>query len=449
MLRLSACFGANALPSIAKRLREKSWHYWVWAAIVLIVASTGSRYVYGYLHADTARSYLFQQMLSWEPRSVEPRKIKLVLIEDDDYWLGPLAGRRPIKRDYLARLVDRLVDMNAHIIALDFDVRLQNPKTKDIPEDYRAETQRLIEAIQRAVERGKKVVLATPISGQDAYTIDPDIYQASGLCTRQDSAALLSNRPVDPITCGYIALPYDPLAFPSRLQMADGGFLDSFSLAIARADSPVLVDRKIDQIGTEVRYSNFISHQEFLSSGSEFSAKALLDGKVDRNGIDSKAVIVGANWSRDAAGRGPLVDLHWTPVGTIVGAELHANFAEAFLDDRVFRATPEWVLDGIEIFLGVLAALAFAAIPTLPGKLLGIAVAILLLFLTTWVGLQFGRFIDLFLPVIGLGLHSLIERLIGSDDDDRAGAGPGTPDASNKTAAAETHPEDLTATAAS
>jgi CHASE2 domain-containing sensor protein len=430
-------------------LREKSWHYWVWAAIVLVVASTGSPYVYGYLHAETARSYLFQQMLSWGPIPVAPRKSVVVLIEDDDYWLGPLAGRRPIKRDYLARMVDRLVDMNAHIIALDFDVRLQNPNTKNIPEDYRAETQRLIEAIKRAVEHGKKIVLATPIAGRDAYTIDPDIYQASGLCTRQDSAALLSNRPVDAVTCGYIALPYDPLAIPSRLQMADGGFLDSFSLAIARADSPVLVDRLIDRIGTEVRYSNFISHQEFQSSGSEFSAKALLGGQVDRNGVDSKDVIVGANWSRDAAGRGPLVDLHWTPVGQIVGAELHANFAEAFLGERVFRATPEWVLDGIEIFFGVLAALAFAAIPTLPGKLLGIAVAILLLFVATWVGLQFGLFFDLFLPIIGLGLHSLIERLIGSDDDDRAGSEPGTPDASNKTAAAETHPRDLATTAAS
>ncbi|HEV7600362.1 MAG TPA: CHASE2 domain-containing protein [Bradyrhizobium sp.] len=407
--------------NIAQRLQSKGWGYWNLAAIIIVGTSVLTEYVYNHLHAETARAGLFQRILAAGPRPVIPRFTKVILVEDDDYWLGTLAGRRPIKRDYLARLVEKLVDLNAHVIALDFDVRLQNPRSMDIPPDYRVETQELIETIKKAAEKGKKLVLATPVSGRNGiYQRDPDIYQASGLCTRSGkevstgeagTTALHSN-----VSCGYIALPFDPLEIPGPLQLADGSSIDSFSLAIAKARNSSLASVTAETIAREARYSSFIPHDRFTDSGSEFSARALMDGAIRRDQIDSQVVIVGAHWSRDAAGRGPRVDLHWTPVGMVVGAELHANFAEAFLDSRVFSAAPEWVPHFVEILLSVMAAIAFAAIPNISGKVVGLAAAVLLLFATTWVGLQqFGLFFDAFIPIIGLGLHSLgesVERLI-------------------------------------
>src|ERR1700730_4644842 len=146
------------------RLRGKRLSYWCVAIVVLLLAHFGSPQIYKKLGLGDVRSRSFQTILDWSPRPAEPRRIKILKVEDDEYWLGPLAGRRPIKRDYLASLIDKLVAMNVHIIALDFDVRLPDPNSFEIPEEYRVETQRLIDAIRNAARSGKRVVLASPVS---------------------------------------------------------------------------------------------------------------------------------------------------------------------------------------------------------------------------------------------------------------------------------------------
>ena len=61
-------------------------------------------------------------------RSSQPMST-LVLIGDDEFWLGELSGRRPVKRSYLAIIVRALdsESVNASVIALDFDLRLPKP----------------------------------------------------------------------------------------------------------------------------------------------------------------------------------------------------------------------------------------------------------------------------------------------------------------------------------
>jgi CHASE2 domain-containing sensor protein len=393
-----------------RAFRGKGAHdfrYWLFALAVIGAATFGSSYVYERLNLTDARSSFFQRLLDWR-QPAEPKFVRLVLIENDEYWLGELAGRRPIKRDYLARLVDKLVAANAHVIALDFDVRLPDPRSMEIPQDYRAETLTLIHSIENAARQGKKVVLATPISldREGRYHRDSDIYQAHDLCRPGSTDEVRKN-----ITCGYIALPRDRLVLPARQTMADGSSLDSFALAVARAWEPELIDRMLKRIGSNVRYGSFISDETFTNSGARLSARAVLDGSVG-NKLASKTVIVGAHWSRDAAGRGPRIDLHWTPVGNMVGAMLHANFAESLVDSRIFGATPEWVLRVIEIAFSLFAALVFALIPRFSGKLISILPVLVLLFLAQWAVLHgFGIFFDIFVPLVGLALHGLIERL--------------------------------------
>jgi CHASE2 domain-containing sensor protein len=413
------------------RLRNKGRHYWVMTVLILVVATAGSSSVYGYLNLRDARSYLFQRLLEGGLNPPEPKDIKIVLIGDDDYYGSELNGRRPIKRRYLAELVDKLVALNVHVIALDFDVRLPNPDSMIIPDDYRAETEAFVDAIKAAATQGKKIVLATPIyfsEKPEVYRRDSDIYQASGLCAPHDVAKPADNSAApdthDNIICGYIALPYDPLAVPPAVETTDGSFLDPFSLAIAKADKPDFVAHVTERMGKEVRYSSFIAHDMFSKSNSVFSARDVRLGKVDRNRLDSKVVIVGAYWSRDAIGRGPPTDEHTTPVGKMVGAELHANFAEAFLNSRIFSGTSETALRISEIGFSLVAALVFALIPTFWGKLAGILTVLVLLLLVTSVALRgFGVFFDVFVPLVGLGLHSLYESIFGGAE---AGAKPHT-----------------------
>lgn len=418
----------EGLPALAlRRLREKTVSYWIVAIIVLVVAKAGSPFIYDYLNLTNTRSLFFQTLLDWGPRPAEPRQIKIVRIEDDEYWEGVLAGRRPIKRDYLANLVGRLVSHNAYVIALDFDVRLPKPDSLDIPEDYRAETRVFTDTIKAAARQGKKIVLATPISsaGEKTYRQDADIYQASGLCLKRDKLAGDLIGPPDPImtnvTCGYIALPSDPLRIPPPIDMVDGSEMDPFALAVARALNPELISRLM-QRKKELGYLDFITHDMFVEAKAIFSAHAVRLGLINQGALDSKAVIVGGGWSRDASNRGPSIDAHSTPVGKMVGVELHANFAEAFLDSRVFGAVSQDVLDVSEVVFGIFAAIVFALIPPPWGKAIGLLALMAIMFATSALALAaFGVFFDAFVPLVGLGIHALYEGYTGHSDAAEAG----------------------------
>jgi len=64
--------------------------------------------------------------------------------------------------------------------------------------------------------------------------------------------------------------------------------------------------------------------------------------------------------------------------------------------------------------LGILAAVLFALTLSIRAKLGVILSLLLLLFAVQWMVLHgFGMFFDAFVPVVGLGLHSLYERLLG------------------------------------
>src|SRR5262245_55372905 len=99
-------------PMLA-RLKAKSLRHWVSAALILLLARTASEYIYE--HVDVAhdlRDHMFQWVLERDPRPLLPRTVKVVLVDDGDYWLGEPGGRRPIKRDYLAKLVNALDQAN-------------------------------------------------------------------------------------------------------------------------------------------------------------------------------------------------------------------------------------------------------------------------------------------------------------------------------------------------
>jgi CHASE2 domain-containing sensor protein len=409
-------------PGIWKRIKDKGFRYWATAAVVFFVTISGSDYIYNYLRLSDVRSWFYQTLMEWGPNPPEPKFVTPVLINDDEYWLGYPAGRRPLKRDYLAQIVDKLVLANTHVIALDIDTRLPDPTSMKIPADYRDETITYILAIRSAAKQGKKIVLATPISGdeQRGYQQDPDAYQAYGLC--RTSAAKESTgsdfadagAQVDQnITCGYISLPYDPLALPGRLPLKDGRVLDSFALEVARAQYPGVIKRLLDRIGTSQRYGRFVSADKFRQADALVYVHSVLDGTTDKHKLEARAVIVGGDWSTFAANRGGLVDLHPTPTGPIVGALLQANFAETFIAGNHVGTVPHWGLRGAEILFSLVAAIVFAVLASFGAKLAGVAILVLVLFFVQWLVLHgFGVFFDALVPVLGLGLHSLYERLV-------------------------------------
>jgi CHASE2 domain-containing sensor protein len=439
------------------RLKDKGVRYWVVVAIIFFVAVTGSSSVYDYLYLSDARSWYFQKLLEIGPTSGEPTFVSIVLIEDDEYWKGDELGHKPVRRDYIAKIVNELASKKARVIALDFALRLPDPCSMAIPEDRRDETYTLIQAIVAAAADHHNVVLAAPIDQrepheakacddtQGRYRRDSDIYQAYGLCklSRKDQSSgnrdareydseemekntgykiQISSDTRKNITCGYIELPFEPLALPLPLPVADGAELDSFAIAVARADKPETVTQLLERIGTNERYANYISAKKFKDYNAELSAQALfaadeeMDKKTKRalDQLGGKTVIVGAHWSTFALRRGPTIDMHPTPAGPMVGAEIHANYVEAILNSsRVKRPTPNWALRATEVFFSLVAAVAFALIPSLRGKMVGIFSLFVLLLFVQWSALHgFGVFFDAFVPLLGLSLHSLYDRLV-------------------------------------
>jgi len=397
------------------RLCGKRRLYWIIAVIVLSVSLTATPYVYGYLHLAHARSWLFEELAKW-PRPLEPRFVKVVLVGDDEYWRGYPEGRRPIKRDYLAQLVQALDMAGAQVIALDFDVRLPDPEAMAIPARYKAETDALIRALLHAADSGKKVVLSKTIrfDNSGGYALDPDIYQVYGICARLDKKGTwqspgtadfsISERTSKNISCGYIALPYDELAIPGRLNLADGTYLDSFALAVAKAKNYDIVAKA----GTNTSYANYIPQDRMNDFHAILSAHDLLFAAPDKNKdrLQSEAVIVGASWSVFAYDRGTPVDIHSTPVGATVGAVIHENFAEAFLDSRDFPALPGWLVDGAEIVFALLAAIVLA----LWGPVIAALPLFIFLIAIQWLCLHMaGVFFDAFIPLLALTLHSLCD----------------------------------------
>ena len=100
---------ATAVPFL-EHIRKKSWRYWLMAAVV----GYGGHLLFSGLESEVPRfeqwrTQLFQVLGNAAARKPLPRYgVRLVLIGDEEYWQGDLAGRRPIKRKYLAGLVRAL-----------------------------------------------------------------------------------------------------------------------------------------------------------------------------------------------------------------------------------------------------------------------------------------------------------------------------------------------------
>lgn len=419
----------------ATRLWEKGLRYWATVVLLIAVCTAGSGYVYEKLGLNNFRANLFQWLLDHGPRPPAPKYVKVVLVGDHEYWEGEPAGRRPLKRTYLKSLIERLVADKAYVIALDFDLRTPNPTSTAIPREYEDETLQLITEIVADAAKGTKFVLATPIfyDGK-AYRHDTDPYQAYGLC-RPSSASIPKESEITPdlaraireqrnktIMCGYIYLPDNPLVVPSAITLDDNTTLDSFALAVAKAGWPEF--DSVRELGSDIRYGNFIPEQKVENSDANvlFTAGSLLghgpasEVQAVKSALEARpaAVIVGGRWSTYAVNRGPVVDMHATPVGYIPGAVLWANYTEAILDSRLYLFVPPGLLQALEVAFSVIAAIIFALSKTAPGKVLLLGVLSIVLLVIQWNALHgFAIFFDAYVPLLGIALHSLAERLIG------------------------------------
>jgi CHASE2 domain-containing sensor protein len=427
---LAQIVGATA--RLSRPLGTRDWGYWIVAFVVLVISILASAYVDDYLGLVRVRYWLSQQVSQFSPRSLAPRFVKLVVIEDEEYWRGEPAGRKPINRDYLGKLVDALDGAGASVVALDFDVRLPDPNSPgtvgdftEIPAEYRTETDALINAIARVANKRKIVLSKTIYEDDGGYRLGVDIYQPYGICSGFDTDGHWINPgtiefPLTPvarhnISCGYIALPYDMRQLPPRLMLSSGEAIDSFAMSLARAVNPDIAAA----LGNGIHYGSYLPTSVIESYHAISPAGALLRGdRALAEAVNARAVIVGGQWHTSAYGVGDIVDRHMTPIGPITGAVIHENFAEAILDSRTYSYVPNWLLIALEVAFGVIAAIVFAYYSKVWVKLGFFALFFLgSLLIQSVMFLLLGTIFDASIPLFGLLVHSLAERIFEKHPD--------------------------------
>lgn len=454
MQNIMARFRA-ALQWFAAYIARQGTTYWLSALLVLAVSMVATPTVEEYLKIDEARNRIFQLLTDITGgHYLEPQTGRVVLIRDDDYF-GQLRTRSPINRHYLSELVKALDRANADVIALDFDMSLGGAFApgdfhRALQNDFEDETKELVATIMDVATR-RHIVLARMIAdGPNGPVLQPDVFQPFGLCTGLKANGVWNNPGITDadaarygvsaedlakyklrgdaaanIACGYVILPRDTRGLPLSLSI-DGepnGRMDSFSLAIVRFRNPDTAD----EYAQGVWYGSYMPRRVAEKYRVVAPASGVMaDANFARKFASAHAVIVGGGFHprhRGSEDDADLVDLHRTPAYEMSGALVHDNYVEAILKGRTFRAIPDWVLLTLEVLFGIGAAVLFAAYSQLWVKVAAFFGLLALLIVVQWLMLGlFGTIFEAIVPLVGLAVHSIIDRLIEEK------AHPGKPD---------------------
>lgn len=384
-------------------------HYWAEVAVLLVLGLFAGRFLDSSTFGINVRYRLYQLVQGLPRNRPVVTQTTVVLIDDEAYWSSPLAGRAPIRRDYLARLVRALDAADAAVIALDFDLRCPSPDTSSSSySEYRAEEEELLATIREVAAR-RSIILPRAIwkDSLGYYREDPSIYDA-----------LLDSRV--PIHPGFVAIATDIRRLPLTIGIADRDSLDSFAVACVRAINPRLLKEVLRDRKLGFPYSCFIPPERFptLRVGSILDSLPSIQSMLAH-----RIVVVGGAWSRLARGRGSVIDEHPTPVGNVSGAFIHGSYIEALLNYRLYSPTPHWVVKVVEIGSVVALAWLLKSGLTKRRKVTWITVGLVAIVLSQLVTITyFGSYFDAAVPLVLILGHSLVHKV--SDWRRRARSGP-------------------------
>ena len=383
-----------------RQLRAKGLSYWIRLGVLLAIGGFLGHWLGEKDIWIDLRYKIYQAQQRFTARPARAERTVLVLIQDEEYWKGKLGRRVPIKRDYLADLVLALTAANPAVIALDFDLSSPTPKGDPAEHpDYQAETKTLLEAVKKASQRTKIVLPRTvDFDEQHHYVSLSDIHDGFVFGPSKKN-----------IYEGYIALPYDIRRVPGSLEVKGAkSSVDSLALAIVKAYDEAALKRvpKSDSLP----FGSYLAAAEFR----QLSSRDVL--KRRREVLDQlahKIVIVGGAWHKQGYERGELIDTYNTPVDWIGGAFIHANYVEALLDGRAYKALPEWIVELLVALLVIAGAIIFALEIRPSTKGLTAAVLSVSLILVSYFFLQnLGLFFDFFIPLLVVAAHFTIEKIL-------------------------------------
>lgn len=384
--------------SVLSVLWKKGIRYWV-TAFVFGAVGVWVSHVLADADVWLAPKYsMFMQIQ--DLRAVHRRVPQTVLvgIGDREYYSDVLAARKPLRRDYVARLVSKLSEAAPRLIALDIDLRSPRP---DGPEadfaEYKAEDQALIEAICRA-QLSTKIVISRAVypDASGELLAEPSIYDGNQVCPL----------PGGQVTTGHLSLPIDLRRIPLSRRLKDGTFADSFALAVARSLAPRQYRKDLDW--RELPYARFRSAEEF----ARLDADSVLAGEGAAD-IKGQIAIVFGDWHSLAQSRGEqFVDTYRTPIGQVGGAFVHANLIETLLAAEYSDPSPEPLPLVVDIGVASWLAAIFAYPRGLFRKFLELSATALALTAFAWIAFHIlAMFFDTIPILAAMYAHAVADQV--------------------------------------
>lgn len=405
-----------------RQILRKGVFHWLITGLLIGLGLYLSHWLGSLEEVSRLRYQAYQVMPYLRPHPPYTQRTVLVLVGNEEYWKGELAGRAPIKRDYLAKLIralDSLGSFGPTVIALDFDLSspFMNGDQLD-HQDYQHETEELINAIN-AVSENRTVVLPVTISriNQD-LVMDPAVFCGAKIsCPGGINGE--KNTAEKGIRFGHISPPKDLRLIPLQRTLKGGEHVDSFAQAIVRAVNPgaLLCPKRSGRVPRELPckghfealpYGEYMEKDEFQT----LSAQKVIDNpKSIQFNILNPIVIIGAYWQVSPFREEKLVDSYFTPVGELGGVYIHANYVEALLGQHTLGS---WGKSGdtiVEIFLSLILAAVFALRIRPRSKLLATCFLGGGLVLSVYVFyVALGIFFDCIVPFLLLGAHLAVEQ---------------------------------------
>lgn len=366
-----------------RRVRNAKLHHWLTAAVLTVLGLILAHFQW----MMQARNFVYgvmQRVVSTPPFP----NVVVVLIGDDEYYSRALEHQQPLKRDYIASLIDCIGQGNPEVIGIDVEMRSPDPF------DHERETRVFLDTVAR-VSQYCPVVMAKAVSfdrkGKN-WTADADVSDLI-LLTRQ-------------LTRGYLNLPEDVRQIPLALH-ASKLLFQSFPLAVVAAKT-----RKPDRLPikeADLPYAVFRTRDFFDTIPA---SRVRASGTHDLNEwFAHRIVLIGGDWGLRKKGAEERIDAVHTPVGDIPGVYVQATYIESLLHGAM-RQMPRWMKILVELFLAATMSILFTASHGYWRIVTVIVGTIFVLLLTFFFWQNLGMFFEAFVPTVLLGVHVLGEQIL-------------------------------------
>ncbi len=400
------------LKKVTQPIVRKGWQHWARFVLLLLIGVYLGHELSESNRFTDWRYLLYQKQMRIQRRGpIYPRYTALVLLGDDDFWGDEYQSRAPIKRDKLAILLDRLNQAGVNTVA--FDVAFDSPRPEK-PEyeypDYQAEDEVFFASVKRMCDAGRHVVLATDYIGNyldSAETrFEPPLIYTSHLAS------------MPCVVRGHVEFPTDLRKIPGMIQLRDGSYLDSFSLAMTKINDPIAYESLVKDEDKGYRFAQFLTPEDFSTRNGRqfvFSGVEIEQMNINqlRQALADKIVIVGGHWHDIAYNLGDYVDMHDSPGGSETGAMLHANFVEAMRDPTsTFTPISDSTAEVIEWAIALGLALLGAMEIHVGWKWTAFIFSCLFSILLTYVLQNLGLFLDFIIPFLMIVIHTFIEEIL-------------------------------------